>query len=194
MKMRDFYSPGFVAFAFLTVALFVFVAAPDANGQRRDFMTDAEIELVRDAQDIDLRIDVLTKMIDRRFSALGINAGGWTPPAKETEKWGETPTGTRPELFRDIRRLLQKAVDDIDDVAEHDKNTLTQNKTTGKLFPKAVRSLSGAASRFANVLKPLLNSSRDELERGSIIESIDLCEQIIEAAARLPAELKKAKS
>ena len=30
-------------------------------------------KLVRDAQDIDLRIDVLTKMIDRRFTALGID-------------------------------------------------------------------------------------------------------------------------
>lgn len=195
MKMRNFYSSrSFLPLAFLTVGLLLFVAALDANGQRRDFMTDAEIELVRDAQDIDLRIDVLTKMIDRRFAALRINAGDWTPPAKETEKWGAAPTGTRPELFRDIRRLLQKAVDDIDDVAEHDKNTLTQNKTTGKLFPKAVRSLSNAAARFTNVLKPLLNSSRDELERRSIIESIDLCEQIIDAAARLPAEVKKAKS
>ena len=60
----------------LFLALIVFVAIP-ASAQRRDYMTDPEIELIRDNQDIDKRIDVLTKMIDRRFSAMGIEVGGW---------------------------------------------------------------------------------------------------------------------
>ena len=65
--------------------------ATNASPQRRDYMTDAEIELVRDAQDIDARIGVLSKMIDRRFAALGINVGGAAIPNKETDKWGPTP-------------------------------------------------------------------------------------------------------
>ena len=47
------------------------------SAQRRDFLTDEEIEIVRDAQDIDARIDVLVKMMDRRFGVLGINVNGW---------------------------------------------------------------------------------------------------------------------
>ena len=112
----------------------LFPLVSNIAAQRRDYMTDAEVEVVRDAQDIDLRIDVLTKMIDRRFAALGMESGGWKESAKESDKWGEKPKGTRLQLFSDIRYLMQKAVDDVDDVAEHNENTLTQNRTTGKLL------------------------------------------------------------
>jgi hypothetical protein len=63
--------------------------AASAHAQRRDYMTEAEIELVRDSQEIDKRIDVLTKMIDRRFTALGIEVGGLKPGAKEQKALGE---------------------------------------------------------------------------------------------------------
>src|SRR5688572_3599209 len=117
----------------LTFLLISFFVAVDADAQRRDYMTELEVELVRDAQDIDKRIDVLTKMIDRRFTALGISVGGWKQSDKDMEKWGDVRAGTRMELLSDIRYLLQKAIDDIDDVAEHNENTLTQNKTEGLL-------------------------------------------------------------
>ena len=178
---------------FAAVVALIIVVGGRAEAQRRDFMTEAEIELIRDNQDIDLRIDVLTKMIDRRFAALKLEAGGWKPPAKETDKWGEEPAGTRLQLLTDIRRLLQKAVDDIDDVSEHDANALTQNKTTGKLFPKAVRKLSAAAARYSPILNSAVKTTTDEMQRGSILNSIDLCDQIIEAAAKLPAEEKEKK-
>ncbi|MEP7213605.1 MAG: hypothetical protein ABI791_11035 [Acidobacteriota bacterium] len=180
--------------AFAAVAAFIIIIGGRAEAQRRDSMTEAEIELIRDNQDIDLRVDVLTKMIDRRFAALKLDVAGWKPPAKETDKWGEEPTGTRLQLLTDVRRLLQKAVDDVDDVSEHDANALTQNKTTGKLFPKALRKLSAAASRYSLILKSSLKTSIDEMERGSILNSIDLCDQIIEASTKLPPETKKEKN
>jgi len=76
-------------------------------------MTDAEIELVRDAQDIDLRVDVLIKMVDRRFAVLKMNVGGAAIPTKESERWGAAPTGTQIEMLDDIRKLLQKAIEEI---------------------------------------------------------------------------------
>lgn len=180
-------------FSAAAVIAFTFMVAGDARGQHRDYMTDAEIELVRDAQNIDLRIDVLTKMIDRRFTALGIDAGGWKEPAKESAKWGEAPAGTRVELLSDIRYLMQKAVDDIDDVAEHNENTLTQNKTTGLLFPKAVRSLEAAARRYVALLTPLAAASKDDKEKGMILNAIQLCGDVIDAAATLPPDKPKGK-
>ena len=177
---------------------FILLTSVRSDAQRRDFMTDAEIEIIRDAQDIDMRVDVLTKMIDRRFAALKIDVGGWKPPSKLSDAWGDEPTGTRLQLLTDIKRLLQKAVDDIDDVSEHDANAQTQNKTNGKLFPKAVRSLNAAANRYSPVLKNAVKSvdpksDEAEKERGTMLDSIDLCDQIIEAAAKLPAELKEKK-
>lgn len=179
----------------LFIALAVAVSfAHSASAQRRDYMTDAEIELVRDAQDINLRVDVLIKMIDRRLALLGLNANGWKEPAKQGDPWGEAPKGTRLQLIGDVRSLLQKAVDDVDDVAMHNENTLTQNKTEGLLFPKAVRSLAAAATLYKATLGPVAEKSANDKEKGLIAGSIELCDQIIEAAATLPTEKKKGKT
>src|SRR6185369_9466618 len=106
---------------FLLMFLALALGASTSAGQssHRDYMTDAEIELVRDAQDIDLRVDVLIKMVDRRFAVLKMNVGGAAIPTKESERWGAAPTGTQIEMLDDIRKLLQKAIDDIDNVASH---------------------------------------------------------------------------
>ena len=164
-----------------------------ASAQRRDYMNEAEIELVRDSQDIDKRIEVLTTMIDRRFEALGINVGGVKLSNKRQEKWGDPPAGTQTELIWDIRQLLQKAIDDIDDVALHNENTLTQNKTEGLLFPKAVRTLAAAAARYSPPLKTTLEKTKDEREKGLLLQSIDFCDQILEAVTKLPPEVKNEK-
>ena len=173
----------------LTITLLVLAFATVASAQKRDYMTELEIELVRNNQDIDKRIEVLTVMIDRRFSALSIEVGGWKPSPKDEEKWGEIRGGTRSELLWEIRQLLQKAIDDIDDVAVHNDNTLKQNKTEGLLFPKAVRGLAGAAGRYLPVLKSELGKTKDERDKGVILSSIENCEAIIESVARLPAEV-----
>ncbi|MFN6963168.1 MAG: hypothetical protein ACK4S4_05305 [Pyrinomonadaceae bacterium] len=167
-----------------------------AAGQRRDYMTEEEIELVRDAQDIDERIEVLTAMIERRFTALKTDTAN-PKPIKESEKWGPAPSGTRLELLDDIRRLIQKAIDDIDNSFEHptdyslDKDrTEKQKKRDAQRFPAAVRSLAASSRRYLPVFKTLLERSKDEREKGVIIDAIESCEQVIDAAAKLPAEPK----
>jgi len=154
-------------------------------------MTDAEIELVRDNQDIDKRVQVLTKMIDRRFTALGVDVSGWKQSGKDDKMWGEAPAGTPSNLMADIRQILQKAVDDVDDVAEHNENTLTQNKTEGLLFPAGVRSLASAAARYQPALKTLLDKTKDERDKGTILTSMELCQEIMDSVTKLPAETKE---
>ena len=180
-------------FSILTVLVIIVSVAAVTAAQRRDYMNEAEIELVRDSQDIDKRIEVLTTMIDRRFEALGINTGGVKLSSKSQEKWGDPPAGTHTELIWDIRQLLQKAIDDIDDVALHNENALTQNKTEGLLFPKAVRTLAAAASRYLPALKATLEKTKDDRERGLLLQSIDFCDQILEAVTKLPPEVKTEK-
>ena len=174
------------------IAILVFASASHVSAQRRDYMTEAEIELVRDNQDIDKRVDVLTKMIDRRFTAMGIDAGQ-KEPEKDQKVWGNIRTGPRSEMLYDVRQILQKAVDDIDDVAEHNANTLTQNKTEGLLFPKAVRNLAAAATRYVPALRSVLDKTTDERDKGMILTSIELCEAIMESVANLPPETKPEK-
>lgn len=176
-----------------TIVLLSALLAGSVSAQRRDYMTDEEIELVRENQDIDKRINVLTKMIDRRFSAMGVDVGGWKATEKEQGMWGEIRTGTRSQLLLDVRQILQKAIDDIDDVAMHNENTLTQNKTEGLLFPAAVRNLAAAANRYLPQLKAVLQKTTDERDRGVLLASIEHCEAILEAVVKLPSEVKPEK-
>lgn len=160
--------------AIFCIALFL---PASANAQRRDYLTEAEIELVRDAQEIDLRIMVLTKAIDRRFAVLK------NQPLKEKEAWGEPPKGTRVELLIDIEKLLQKAVDDVDQVAERAKDS--------KLFPKAVHKLADSCKDYLPQFKSFLDTTKDEKERGALLGSIENCDAVIEASTKVQKEPTK---
>lgn len=179
----------FSAALLVNTAIAVFAMSVDA--QYRDYMTDEEIELIRDAQDIDLRIDTLSTMIDRRFTALGIDSGGATIKPKNADKWGAEPTGTPLQLFHDIRQLLQKAADDIDDIAGRNEISQAQNRMGGKLFPKAVRSLTASATRYLPLLETAGLNTDDHMLQGTIAKAIELCEAMIEAAKKLPPEPTK---
>ena len=176
----------------LILTIVALIQATEASAQRRDYMTDEEIELVRDAQEIDLRINVLITAIDRRFEALKVSFPE-NQNRKLDEKWGALPTGSRIELLNDIKRLLQKAIDDIDDVASHKERVYEEGKLTDKQkkketerFPNAVRNLAAAARRYQPALRSLGEKADEPLERGPILDSLDFCEQIIEASANLP--------
>lgn len=170
-------------------SLLVFSFSLLASAQSRDYFTDEEIELIRDAQQIDKRIEVLTKTIDRRFVALNVNVNGANPSGKD---WGELPKGSRVELFSDIRNILRKAIDDIDNLAARpDSMVIDPNDDKKKkkgfadLFPKAVRTLAKAAERYKPALNQSLDAAKDEREKGLISNSIDLCEDIIAAVPKL---------
>lgn len=181
-------------FSILAIFLLTIIGAvPYTAAQSRDYMSEAEIEIVRDAQDIDQRINVLIKMIDRRFTALGINSGGEEIKKKDLEKWGEAPTGTQLQLFGDIRRLIDKAIDDLDVIAERNEDTVKQNKTEGELFPVAVRLLDAASRRYVPLLNKAAAATTDDRERGQILHTVEACEQIIAAAATLPPPVEKGK-
>lgn len=151
--------------------------------------------MIRDAQQIDMRVDVLVKIIDRRFAAAGIEVGPTTISAKDTDKWG-TLAGTRSDYLFDIKRILQKAIDDIDNLSERPDSMVIEvpdpkdkrskkPKTFGDLFPKAVRSLAAAATRYKPALETALAATKDDKERGSILDSIDMCEEIIASVQKL---------
>jgi hypothetical protein len=181
----------------LSTFFVIFFSVTTAVAQSRDYMTDAEIEIVRDAQDIDTRIDVLTKMIDRRFAVLKVDVGGARIPPKETDKWGPPPEGTRMQILDDIRKLLDKAIDDIDDTAMHpNKYVIDPNKpdkvkkTDEARFPSSVKNLAASAKRYQPALRSLLDKTTDDKEKGLILAAIDSCDEIIASTTKLPAATK----
>lgn len=184
----------FSRYSLLTLLAFATLFSA-AAGQRRDFVTEQEGELIREAQEIDLRIDVLTKFIDRRLAAANIAGHTWTPPKKNAELWGPEPTGSRSELLSDIRRLLQKSIDDIDDIASRPKTAIEGNEVGGKLFPKAMRNLAAAATRYKPIFQAELERSKSNTDKGLLIQSIEFCDQIVEASSQIaPEEPKKKKT
>jgi hypothetical protein len=178
--------------------VFCFLLSPLPATAQRDYLTDEEIELVRDAQQIDERIDVLVQAIDRRFGAIQINVG--LAGKRPSGEWGELPKGTRAEMLFDIRRILQKAIDDIDNLSERPDSMVVnpeekkKPKGFAELFPKAVRKLDAAARRYQPALKSALDTTKDAAEQGSIIASLEMCDQITAAVTKLPAEVKKGKN
>ena len=170
-----------------------FFSSPAISQAPRDYMTDEEVELVREAQDIDDRVDILIRMIDRRFGALKVEVGGPGVPAKESSKWGPAPTGSKTELLDDIKKLLQKAIDDIDNVAAHpvdysvDKDrSEKQKKKDAQRFPSAIRNLATAAHRYQAPLKTLLDRTTEEREKGLILASLESCDEIVSASSKVP--------
>lgn len=173
---------------FIFAAIFCLVSTSTASAQgKRDQLTAAEVELVRDAQAIDARTEIFTKAIDRRFLVLNNQTAPVEKKSKKpAQEWGEMPTGTRLELFSDIKKILDEAISNIDDVAAH-------GKTDDKLFAKAMRQIAAAARTYEPQFKSALDAAADEKEKGVILSSIEFCEQIIEASAKVPSEPEKGK-
>lgn len=183
-------------FAVLALVFTIHCSLFTAYGQR-DYFTDEEIELIRDAQQIDQRVNVLTHAIDRRFGVLNINVAA--PAKKPSGDWGELPKGTRIEILADIKNILRKAIEDIDNLASRpDSMVLDPNEKKPKgyseLFPKAVRLLAASATRYRPVFKTELDKSTTEAEKGVILDSIEMCDEIIAAVAKLPPDIKKTKN
>jgi hypothetical protein len=170
-------------FILLTLMLAAYVSLPEVQAQRRDHLTEMEVELVRDAQRIDERMKVFVRAVDRRFFALNNLASPNKQTEKDLDKWGELPTGTRRQLLVDIERLLDEAISKIDDVAARDM--------TSVYFPIAVHTLADGANKFLPQLKTELDKTNEEKERGTILGAIEHCNLIIEASAKVKRETPK---
>ena len=188
------------SFLFFVVIAALFAFLPSTAMAQRDYFTAEEIELVRDAQRIDDRINLLIKIIDRRFDALKVDVHGAKISTKEQDKWGVLPESSRFQLLLDIKRILQKAIDDIDSLAERpdsgilpDPDDKKAKSTFAELFPKAVRALGTAAQRYQPALKAELDKPNPGSEKGSILDSLEFCDQIVAAVSKLPAEVEKSK-
>jgi hypothetical protein len=176
----------------LLIALLL-AASPTAPAQTRDHLTPQEVDLIKDAQAIDLRIGIFIKAADRRLSVLTGTPLSTPPPTnskqakkeaeKEAELWGELPKGTRAELLGDIARILDEAITNIDDVSMHDEKS--------PLLPKALRKLAASATQFMDQLTPMRAQAKTEAELGNLEQALENAQLIIEAAKKLPPATEK---
>ncbi len=166
----------------LMLALCVIGVASSPQG--RDHLTSQEVELVKEAQILDKRVEIFIKAVDRRMLVIN-NAAEANAKLlkKDSEKWGELPTGTRAELMNDISRILDEAITNIDDVSARDEKN--------PLIPKALRKLATAATRVVEQLRPIAGQIKGDSETSTFDQLTENAESIIQAANKLPAVVEK---
>lgn len=170
-----------VSHVFATLLL-VALACISAGAQGRDHLTDPESELIRDNQQLDKRVEVFIKAIDRRLAII-TGAPETVSKKKDKEKdkevWGEPPAGTHAQLLEDIAGILDEAITNIDDVSRRDQKN--------PLVSRSVRLLTSASNRFLTQLATLKTQTKDADELAAIDHIADNANQIIEVGNKLPA-------
>jgi hypothetical protein len=156
---------------FLSIPLFV-------QAQNRQHLTEAELEIVRDAQELDARTGVFIKAIDRRFAAL--NKLAETKDKKDKSDWGALPTGSRTELIWDIAKILDEAMNNLDSVYGRDEKNA--------LIPKSLKMLSEAAARYQTQLKPFGETVAIKDERDAVYQAARNAEKIVQAQKDFAAQ------
>jgi hypothetical protein len=168
----------------LLIVLISLSGAFVSRASQRDHLTPQEVDLVKEAQILDKRIDVFIKAAERRLMVIN---GSATVNAKQlkkdSERWGELPTGSRAELVLDIARILDEAITNIDDVSARDERN--------PLIPKALRKLAQAVNSIMGQLKPLSTEAKSEAEIASFEMLNEDAQSILEAANKLPPEVEK---
>ena len=163
----------------LLVGLLATLFAGFACAQKRDPLTDPESELVRFHQELDKRIEILIRAMDRRFAILNNTP---QPSLKKLMKdepdWGELPKGTRAQLLGDIAGILDEAITNIDNVGQRDEKN--------PLIPRSLRRLAAASNGYVANLNALQSQTKDEDELAMIVRALDNAAQIIEVGGKLP--------
>ena len=103
MKLRSVIT---LLFILITVAV-----GSRASALQDRFLTPEEVDMVKDAQELDKRIDVFIKAADRRMIVIagtGTDAANAKQLKKDSESWGELPPVRAPNSLVTLPRFLTK--------------------------------------------------------------------------------------
>ncbi len=172
-------------FVSLLLVMLVFGCAVSSSAQR-DHLTTLEVERVKEAQILDKRIDVFIKAAERRLMVLnGTQAANAKQLKKDSELWGDLPTGSQAELIGDIARILDEAITNIDDVSSRDDRN--------PLIPKSLRKLALSVNSIMTQVAPFKDKAKSDADIASLELLNEDAQQILEASKRLPPEVVETK-
>lgn len=158
----------------LVIAGFAFLLDTPAEAQKRDHLTEQEVELVREVQVIDQRIMVFIKAAERRL--LVLTTPNATQKKKEEEVWGPLPAGTKLELLTDYKRILEEAEEKLDDAYER--------SAKNELIPKALSKFKEAVTRHIAQLRALASQVTDPKEQRALAEAIEEAETVTKGSIK----------
>jgi hypothetical protein len=171
------------AAALAALCLLSSLAQIDAAAQprKRDPLTPQEVEMVREAQQLDARTALFVKIAERRLAAVT-----GAEQRQSNVSWGELPKGTRADYLADLASILDEAIENVDDTASRSPES--------QHLGKSVRRLAEAAAKFLPQLTPLRESIEDGPERESLERAIDNLQQVVEAVKKVPEEKDEKKA
>ncbi len=173
----------------LLLMTLIFTVSATAFAQRTDHLTKEEIEILRNVQDLDNRMEVYEKAIDRRFLAIkgskNLSSKQLKQIEKDSEHWGELPKGDFSRLVLDIEKILDEAIDKIDDVAQRNRENV--------VLPYAIHDLADYSRDLIPRVQKLMSNAKNEDDKGSLATTIESCNQVIEASKQVPKPKGKLK-
>jgi len=108
----------------LVALLAVLAVLPTASAQGRgDYLTEGELDLVRDIRRIDNRVDVFMKIAARRLNALEGRVDETLD--SRSMKFGPLPKGTEIHLLDDYRRTIDELMTKFED--EYSRTGMTDD-------------------------------------------------------------------
>lgn len=152
-------------------AVLLIPSAGLAKSQKRDHLTEQEVDQVREAQEIDKRIEVFIKAADRRI--LVLTDPNATQKKKEEETWGPLPTGTKVQLLSDYKRILEEGEEKLDD--------FFQREPKSDLLRKSLKKFKDAAIKQIPQLRALASKMTDKKEQRALEEAIEEAETVTKA-------------
>jgi hypothetical protein len=139
-----------------------------------DYLTSKEIEQMKDAQRIDLRVKVLMKIAERRLQVLEQTTG--SPSKKEEEAWGPLPKGAPEELLRHYIKAIDETILNIEDAHSQDPEN--------EFLHPALKTFREATDRYLSRLKALK-------EKLTSAEAQEMLERAIEATELANADARE---
>lgn len=139
---------------------------------KRDHLTEKEVALVREYQELDLRVEVFLRAAERRLLVLT------NPQAKQKKKeeelWGPLPNGSQLELLRDYLRILEELEEKLDDALNLDPRN--------PLLRKALKKAKEGASSHLPDLRSIAPRLTDRAEQKALALAIEEAERVAAAS------------
>src|SRR5262245_5943032 len=108
----------------------------------------------------------------------GTQAANAKQVKKDSELWGDLPSGSHAELLGDIAGILDEAITNVDDVSGRDERN--------PLIAKSIRRLAEAVNNIMTQVAPFRDEAKSDVEVASLEQLNENAQQILEAAKKLP--------
>jgi len=163
-------------------SLFAFAAPVLIAGQgAKEYLTSQEIDQLKEAQEIDLRVKVLMKIAERRLVL--IENPSAVPSKKEEAQWGALLKVTRAELLNQYVRAIDETIVNIEDAYSRTPDE--------KTLYKALKAFREATDQYLERLKAVRSTVKDENDLRALDRAIEATELANEDAKH--GEVKFAK-